>query len=146
DEVVAIGYGTQTRRNITGSISKLSLDKTEELPNTGIFQSLQGRIAGVQFTDKGRPGQQESGGILIRGVRSLSAGNSPLIVLDGMYYNGSIGSINPNDIESLEILKDASAAAIYGSRAANGVILITPKKGESAKPSINFDGFVGGSS
>src|SRR5690606_6031987 len=120
DEVVVIGYGTQTRRNVTGSVSKVDMSDTENLPNTNVTQALRGRVAGVQFTDNGRPGQ--NGTILIRGPRSLSAGNNPLIVLDGIFFNGSLIDINPNDIESMEVLKDASAAAIYGSRAANGVI------------------------
>src|SRR5690606_24387604 len=81
--------------------------------------------------------------ILVRGPRSLSAGNDPLIILDGIFFNGSMIDINPNDIESMEILKDASAAAIYGSRAANGVILITSKRGKTEKPNINLNTFYG---
>lgn len=141
DEVVVIGYGTQTRRNVTGSVSKVDMSTTENLPNTNVTQALRGRVAGVQFTDNGRPGQ--NGSILIRGPRSLSAGNSPLIILDGIFFNGSMIDINPNDIESMEILKDASAAAIYGSRAANGVILITSKRGKTEKPTINVNSFYG---
>jgi len=141
DEVVVVGYGTQTRRNVTGSVSKVDMAETENLPNTNVGQALRGRVAGVQFTDNGRPGQ--SGSILIRGPRSLSAGNSPLIVLDGIFFNGSLDNINSNDIESMEILKDASAAAIYGSRAANGVILITSKRGKTEKPTVNVNTFYG---
>ncbi len=144
NEVIVVGYGAQSRRNVTGSISKVDMKNTEDLPNTSITQSLRGRVAGVQFTDNGRPGQ--NGTILIRGPRSLSAGNNPLIVLDGAIYNGVISDINPNDISSMEILKDASASAIYGSRAANGVILITSKRGVSEKPTINFNTFNGISS
>src|SRR5690606_5153963 len=118
DEVVVIGYGTQSRRNVTGSVSKVDMRATENLPNTNVTQAIRGRVAGVQVTDSGRPGQ--NGSILIRGPRSLSGGNSPLIILDGIFFNGTIATINPNHIESIEILKDASAAAIYGSRAANG--------------------------
>lgn len=144
DEVIVVGYGSQSKRNVTGSISKVDMKRTENLPNTNILQSLRGRVAGVQFTDNGRPGQ--NGSILIRGPRSLSGGNSPLIVLDGIFFNGNLADINPNDIESMEVLKDASAAAIYGSRAANGVILITSKKGSTDKPTIRINAFAGVSS
>ena len=139
DEVVVIGYGTQARRNVTGSISKVDMKTTEGLPNTNVAQAIRGRVAGVQFTDNGHPGQ--NGSILIRGPRSLSAANNPLIILDGAFFNGSLLDINANDIASMEILKDASAAAIYGSRAANGVILITSKRGKSEKPTIAFNAF-----
>lgn len=141
NEVVVVGYGSQSKRNITGSVSKISLSETQDLPNTNVTQSLRGRIAGVQFTDNGRPGQ--NGSILIRGTKSLSASNNPLIILDGIFFNGSFVDINPNDIESIEVLKDASASAIYGSRAANGVILITSKKGKTEKPTIRVNSFYG---
>lgn len=141
DEVVVVGYGTQTRRNVTGSVSKVEMSDTENLPNTNFSQALRGRVAGVQFTDNGRPGQ--NGDIILRGPRSLNASNSPLIILDGIFFHGSKSDINPNDIESIEILKDASAAAIYGSRAANGVILITTKRGATEKPTIRFNSFYG---
>lgn len=140
-EVVVVGYGTQSRRNVTGSVSKVDMQDTETLPNINVTQAIRGRVAGVQFIDNGRPGQ--NGSILIRGPRSLSGGNNPLIVLDGIFFNGSLAEISPNDIESMEVLKDASAAAIYGSRAANGVILITSKKGTTEKPSISINAFYG---
>lgn len=141
DEVVVIGYGTQSRRNVTGAVAKVEMTSTENVPNTNVTQALRGRVAGVQFTDNGRPGQ--NGSILIRGQRSVSASNSPLIILDGVFFNGSFVDINPNDIESMEVLKDASAAAIYGSKAANGVILITSKKGTTDKPTIRVNTFYG---
>ncbi|WP_229311639.1 SusC/RagA family TonB-linked outer membrane protein [Larkinella rosea] len=141
DEIVVVGYGTQSKRNVTGSIAKVDMKLTENLPNTNVTQSLRGRVAGVQFTDNGRPGQ--GGSILVRGPRSLSGGNDPLIIVDGIMFNASINYLNPNDIESMEVLKDASAAAIYGSRAANGVILVTTKKGTTEKPTIRFNTFVG---
>ncbi len=141
EEVVAIGYGTQSKRFITGSISYIDMQNTENLPNTHIGQAMRGRVAGVQIIDPGRPGQP--GSILIRGPRSLSAENAPLIILDNIYFNGSLSEINPSDIESLAILKDASAAAVYGSRAANGVILITSKKGKTEKPMINVNSSYG---
>jgi len=140
-EVVAIGYGTQIRRNVTGSITKIDMKDTETLPNINVTQSFRGRVAGVQFLDNGRPGQ--NGSILIRGQNSLSANNSPLIVFDGIFFNGSLAEINPNDIKSMEVLKDASATAIYGSRAANGVILITSKSGSTEKPAIGINIFHG---
>lgn len=141
DQVIVVGYGTRSKRNITGAISKVNMATTENVPNTNVTQALRGRVAGVQFTDNGRPGQ--NGSILIRGQRSISASNNPLIVLDGIFFNGSFIDINPNDIESMEVLKDASASAIYGSRAANGVILITSKKGKSEKPTIRVNSFYG---
>lgn len=140
-EVVVVGYGAQNRRNVTGAISKVDMKQMENLPNTNVSQALRGRVAGVQFIDNGRPGQ--GGSILIRGTKSLNGGNNPLVIVDGIQFNSSLADINPNDIESMEILKDASAAAIYGSRAANGVILITSKKGRSEKPTIRANVYQG---
>lgn len=141
NEVVVVGYGSQSRRNVTGSVAKVELKQTENLPNTNIAQALRGRVAGVQFIDNGRPGQ--SGSILVRGQRSITASNDPLIILDGIFFNGSLADINPNDIESMEILKDASAAAIYGSRAANGVILVNSRRGATDKPTIRLSTYAG---
>lgn len=141
EEVVVTGYGSTSRRNVTGSISKINMSETETLPNTNVSQAIRGRVAGVQFVDNGRPGQ--GGSILIRGQRSITAGNDPLIVLDGIIFNGALANINPSDIASMEILKDASATAIYGSRAANGVVLITSKRGSSDRPTIAFNMFAG---
>ena len=141
DEVVVIGYGTQVRKNVTGSIAKVDMKKTETLPNNNVFQALRGRVAGVQFLDGARPGQ--NGSVLIRGPKSLSGGNNPLIVLDGIIYNGSIADIPQSNIESMEVLKDASAAAIYGARAANGVILITSKRGKTEIPEVRVNGYTG---
>lgn len=141
DEVIVVGYGTQSRRNVTGSVTKVDMKQMETLPNTNISQALRGRVAGVQFTDNGRPGQ--GGNLLIRGQRSITAGNNPLIILDGIFFEGNLNDINPGDIESMEVLKDASATAIYGARAANGVILVTSKRGTTEKPLIRFNGFYG---
>jgi TonB-linked SusC/RagA family outer membrane protein len=141
DAVVVVGYGTQSKRNIAGSVSSVKMGQTRDLPNTNITEDLRGRVAGVQFTSDGRPGQ--TGAILVRGARSLSGGNNPLIVVDGTFFNGSLGDINPSDIESIDVLKDASAAAIYGSRAANGVILITSKKGNTDKPAVQLNAYSG---
>jgi TonB-linked SusC/RagA family outer membrane protein len=146
NEVIVVGYGTQIKRNVTGSVSKVDVEQLESQPNTNIAQAMRGRVAGVQFMDNGRPGQ--SGDILIRGQRSITASNDPLVIVDGALYpvdfdEGGLAMLNPNDIESMEILKDASAAAIYGSRAANGVILITTKSGTTEKPTIRFNTFFG---
>ena len=139
-EVVVVGYGTQSRYNITGSIASVDMSKTKDLPITNISQSLSG-IPGVQFTNTGRPGQ--TGAILIRGQNSLSGSNDPLVVLDGITFNGSLSDINPDDIQSIQVLKDASSASIYGSRAANGVILVTSKRGTTEKPTISLNAFYG---
>ncbi|MBE7170133.1 MAG: SusC/RagA family TonB-linked outer membrane protein [Williamsia sp.] len=141
NEVVVVGYGVQTKRNVTGAISTINLSATRDLPNTNLAQTLRGRVAGVQFTDNGRPGQ--TGNLLIRGPRSLVASNTPLIILDGIFFNGGLADINPNDIATMDILKDASAAAIYGARAANGVILITSRRGTTAKPVIRVNAYKG---
>ena len=126
EDVVVVGYGTQSKRKVTGSVSSLDMSSMEDNPAVNTGQALRGRVAGVQVLDVGRPGEDPS--ILIRGPRSLSGTNSPLIVLDGIIFGGTLGDINPNDILSMDVLKDASATAIYGSKAANGVILITSKK------------------
>jgi len=141
DEVVVVGYGTQSRRNVTGAVARVEMKETESLPNTNITQAVRGRVAGVQILDNGRPGQE--GAVLIRGPRSLSGSNNPLIVLDGIIFGGSLSDINPNDILTMDILKDASASAIYGSRAANGVILITSKKGTTDNTTINANVYRG---
>ena len=141
DEIIVVGYGTQSKRNVTGAISSIDMEAANKnLPNISVTQSLTG-VSGVQFIGDGRPGQ--SGSILIRGQNSLSGDNDPLVVLDGIIFNGNLNAINPQDIETIDILKDASSAAIYGSRAANGVILITSKKGSTSKPSVNLNIFSG---
>lgn len=140
-ELIVVGYGTQNERYVTGSISSVDMEETNAgLANVSLTQSLSG-VPGVQFTGDGRPGQ--SGGLLVRGRTSLSGGNSPLIVLDGIIFNGSLNDLNPQDIATLDILKDASSTAIYGSRAANGVILVTTKEGGSEKPLIRLNVFGG---
>ena len=143
DEVVVVGYGTQRAEAVTGSVASISGETLREVPAANISQALQGRLPGVQFSQSSsQPGATTQ--IRIRGTRSLTASNDPLIVLDGIPFPGSIGDINPNDIQSVDILKDASATAIYGSRGANGVVLITTKAGKTGqKPQITYDGFVG---
>ncbi|MBX0290284.1 TonB-dependent receptor [Hymenobacter sp. HSC-4F20] len=143
NEVVVVGYGTQKAEAVTGSVASINGEALREVPSANITQALQGRLPGVQFSQSSsQPGATTQ--IRIRGTRSLSASNDPLVVLDGIPFPGSIGDINPNDIQSVDILKDASATAIYGSRGANGVILITTKGGKTGqKPQITYDGFVG---
>jgi TonB-dependent starch-binding outer membrane protein SusC len=143
NEVVVVGYGTQRKEAITGSVASINGEKMREIPSANISQALQGRLAGVEMSQVStRPGAIMQ--IRVRGARSLSADNNPLIVLDGIPFIGSISDINPDDIRSIEILKDASATAIYGSRGANGVILVTTDKGSrNRNPRISYRSYVG---
>ncbi|RYF91860.1 MAG: TonB-dependent receptor [Chitinophagaceae bacterium] len=143
DEVVVVGYGTQQKRNVTGSIVSIGGNALREVPSPNISQALQGRLAGVDISQTStRPGATMQ--IRIRGTRSLSADNNPLIILDGIPFIGSLAEINPNDIKNIEVLKDASATAIYGSRGANGVIIVTTEKGtKNRKPRINYSSYIG---
>ncbi|MEI8114465.1 MAG: TonB-dependent receptor [Bacteroidia bacterium] len=145
DEVVAIGYGTQKKSDITGSVTSLPKERLSQLPVINVLQSVQGAVAGVNITQSSSaPGSGVNA--LIRGVNSISASSGPFVVVDGVPLSttgGSLNDINPNDIESLEILKDASAVAIYGTRGANGVILVTTKKGVVGKPVIKFNTYAG---
>lgn len=156
-EVVVIGYGTVKKSDLTGSVSSIKADELRSVPTTSFDQALQGRAAGVQVMQtSGQPGAEAS--IRIRGISSITAGNEPLYVIDGMLVNsstadvtagggigpnsprmGPLAAINPNDIESIEILKDASATAIYGSRGTNGVVLITTKRGRKGTNNIDFE-------
>ncbi|WP_341226431.1 TonB-dependent receptor [uncultured Arcticibacterium sp.] len=140
EEVVVVGYGTQKKSSITGAVSTVSQKELQALPVVSLTQSLQGRVAGVSVTNNSSPGASPV--VRVRGVGSISLDSSPLYVIDGIPAGG-LNNIDPKDIESLEVLKDASAAAIYGSRAANGVILITTKKGEAGKMSVNLDSYYG---
>jgi len=127
-EVVVIGYGNQRKEAVTGSVVSIKGDQLREIPSPNITQALQSRVAGVEMSQtSSQPGATMQ--IRIRGTRSLTGSNDPLIVLDGIPFAGSIGDINTDDIKSIDILKDASATAIYGSRGANGVILVTTNKG-----------------
>ena len=145
-EVIVVGYGTQRKEAVTGSVASINGDKLRDIPAPNISQSLQGRLAGVDISQTStRPGATMQ--IRIRGTRSLSADNNPLIVLDGIPFIGSLADINPNDVKTLDVLKDASATAIYGSRGANGVILITTNKGtKNRKAQINYNSYVGSQS
>lgn len=166
EDVVVVGYGTQQRTEVTGSVTSIRTEEINNIPVSSFENALQGRMAGVNVAEStGEPGASPQ--ILIRGTGSISAGNDPLYVVDGVPISkgtnlqASIGSqrasfqppkanplatINPRDIESIEVLKDASAAAIYGSRGSNGVVLITTKRGTSGLPQISFNSYVGSSS
>ncbi|REA63451.1 SusC/RagA family TonB-linked outer membrane protein [Dyadobacter luteus] len=138
EELVVVGYGTQKKSDLTGAISSLTEQQIRERPVQNVVQALQGKVSGVDITSNQRPG--EVGRIRIRGNRSINASNEPLYVIDGIPLSASeVAAINPNDIASVEVLKDASATAIYGSRGANGVILINYKEGKKGKTSINYD-------
>ena len=142
NEVVVIGYGTQRREAVTGSVANIGGEKLNQVAATNAAQALQGRVAGVLMTQTStQPGAEMQ--IRIRGQRSLSASNDPLIVLDGIPFMGVLSDINPADIKSMDILKDASATAIYGSRGANGVIIITTNKGYQGAPAkVSYNGYV----
>jgi TonB-linked SusC/RagA family outer membrane protein len=138
DEIVVVGYGTQRRSDITGSVASLPKDRLENVPNINAAQALQGAIPGVTIIQTSA-GANPGSSLMIRGRNSIKATNDPLVIVDGI--PGSIMDVNPNDIESIEVLKDASAAAIYGSRGANGVVLITTKLGRTEKPTISYNGY-----
>ncbi len=141
DEFVVVGYGVMKKTDVTGAMARVGEKELKAMPVKDALQAMQGKTAGVDITSNQRPG--ETGSIKVRGVRSLNADQDPLYVIDGMVIQGTgISSVNPNDIESIDILKDASATAIYGSRGANGVILITTKKGKEGKVSLNYSGSV----
>lgn len=139
DEVLVVAYGTQKKEAITGSISVIKSDKIENATFSNVAQSLEGLVSGLRITQAdANPGSDPI--IRIRGFGSINADSSPLIVLDGVPYSGSLSSINPQDIESTTVLKDASSTSLYGNKASNGVLLITTKKGKrNNKPQINFD-------
>jgi len=145
NEVVVVGYGTQKRSDVTGSVVSVPKSRLSQLPVTNILQSIQGAVAGVNITSSSSvPGSQPNA--LIRGQNSISASAGPYVVVDGVPLTktgGSLNDINPNDIASVEILKDASATAIYGTNGSNGVILITTKRGTTGKPVIRYNGYAG---
>jgi TonB-linked SusC/RagA family outer membrane protein len=137
EEVVAVGYGTVRKKDLTGAVSNVNMKDNSTKISISPVQALRGSIAGVNVTDNGKLGSD--GSIQIRGRSSISASNNPLLILDGIPYTGALSDINSNDIESIDVLKDASSAAIYGSRAANGVIIVTTKRGKSGKPIISYN-------
>jgi TonB-linked SusC/RagA family outer membrane protein len=143
DEVVVVGYGTVKKKDLTGSVARVSMTDITKAPVPSFDQALSGRVAGVQVSaTDGQPGNQFN--ILVRGANSVSQSNAPLYVIDGFPVEDfNTGTLNTSDIESIEILKDASATAIYGARGANGVVMITTKRGKSGAPVIKYNGFYG---
>ena len=140
--VVVVGYGTQKRSDITGSVVSVSQERLQDKPNVDLVQALQGALPGVSVANTSA-GAEPTLNITVRGQRSISASSSPLVVIDGIPFNGTLAEINPNDIASIEVLKDASATAIYGARGSNGVILITSKKGTPGKARVSYQGRTG---
>ncbi|WP_454881725.1 SusC/RagA family TonB-linked outer membrane protein [Sphingobacterium detergens] len=142
EEVVVVGYGKQKKSDLTGSVATVEAKSLDRINSPNIVDKLQGKVSGLAINSgNAKPG--ETAAINIRGENSISASNSPLIILDGIPFSGSLGDISSNTIASISVLKDASSTAIYGSRAANGVILITSKKGAAGKARINYNGYFG---
>lgn len=138
-EVVVVGYGTQKKKDLTGSIASADLVAFKESPNVSILQSLKGALPGLTISQTNRAGDEPS--INIRGTSTLNGNTSPLIIVDGIIFGGRLSDINPSDVQSVDVLKDPSSKAVYGSQAANGVILVTTKTGRAAtKPSITYSG------
>jgi TonB-linked SusC/RagA family outer membrane protein len=139
-EVVVTGYGSQSKRDITGAVSTIAADRLLSTPSTNLGQAMQGKVAGVNVGNENSPG----GGVMVR-IRGFGTvtDNSPLYVIDGVPTKGNLNTINQNDIESIQVLKDASSASIYGSRAGNGVVIITTKKGKAGKPVFTYDMYYG---
>lgn len=140
EEVVVVGYGTAKKADLTGAISNIKTDEIVKQPATSAMQSIQGKVAGATIIANEAPGSTPT--VLIRGMGTALGGRNPLYVVDGMPVD-NINNIHPNDIQSMDILKDASSASIYGLRAANGVVIVTTKKGKTGKTQISYDGYVG---
>ncbi len=142
DEVVVVGYGTKSRKNITGAISSVKGEEIAKMPVQNVAQALQGRVAGMQVTmSDGTPGSEPT--LRIRGGTSITQSNEPLYVVDGVAQTGGLGFLDPTDIESVDVLKDASSTSIYGAQGANGVVLVTTKKTKSGKLTIGYDTYGG---
>lgn len=140
NEVVVVGYGVQRKSDITGSVSSVKASELQSMPTPSTAEALQGRVAGVMVQNSSGDPSGDSH-IRIRGANSLTYGNDPLVIIDGV-QDASIGSLNPNQIESMEVLKDAAALSVYGSRGANGVIIITTKQGKTERAQISYNGYV----
>lgn len=141
-EVVVVGYGSQLKKEITGAVQTVKSEELKDIPVSQVTQKLQGRLAGVQINQTtGKPGQGMA--VRIRGQVSVTAGSDPLYVIDGFPITGTIGQMNPDEIEDITILKDAASTSLYGSRAANGVVLITTKRGTPGKTSVSFNAYAG---
>lgn len=142
EQVVVVGYGSLAKRDVTGAVGSVAAEQIKQIPTTNAIDAIKGRVAGVDIVSTGyKPGDGVR--VRIRGQRSLTASNDPLYVLDGIPMAGGIGDLNPTDIESIEVLKDASATAIYGSRGANGVVLVTSKRGVAGNTRTTYDTYVG---
>jgi TonB-linked SusC/RagA family outer membrane protein len=138
EKVVVVGYGSQAKRDVTGAVGSVSAEQIQQQPTTDAIDAIKGRVPGVEIVSTGyKPGDGVQ--VRIRGQRSIKASNDPLYVLDGVPMAGGIGDLNPGDIESIEVLKDASATAIYGSRGANGVVLVTTRRGTAGRTRITYD-------
>ncbi|HUS00574.1 MAG TPA: SusC/RagA family TonB-linked outer membrane protein [Chitinophagaceae bacterium] len=141
NEVVVIGYGTRQKKDVTGSVAQVKAERLENENPNSVADLLRGNIAGLNVSSS--TSAKGGGSLLVRGKSSINAGTSPLIVLDGVIYQGQLADINPNDISTIDVLKDASSAAVYGAKAASGVVLISTKKGTGSKPTITFNTNVG---
>lgn len=142
NEIVVVGYGSQVKKEVTGAVQTITSKEIKDIPVSQIAQKLQGQVAGVQINQTtGRPGQGMN--VRIRGQLSVTAGSDPLYVIDGFPITGNIGAINPDEIEDISILKDAASTSLYGSRAANGVVLITTKRGKSGQTNVSLNVFTG---
>lgn len=143
NEVVVVGYGTRQKRDVTGSVSQVKATQLENENPASVQDILRGNVPGLNISQVNAGSAKGGGDLLVRGRSSIRAGTSPLIVLDGVIYQGQLSDINPNDIATVDVLKDASSAAVFGAKAASGVVLITTKKGSGAKPTITFNTNVG---
>jgi TonB-linked SusC/RagA family outer membrane protein len=142
NEIVVVGYGSQLKKSVTGAVQTIGSKEIKDIPVSQIGQKLQGQLAGVQINQTtGKPGQGMN--IRIRGQLSVSAGSDPLYVIDGFPITGSIGQLNPDEIEDISVLKDAASTSLYGSRAANGVVIINTKRGKAGQTNVSFNTFVG---
>ena len=142
EEIVVVGYGTQKKSDITGSVVSVPKERLENLPVTDLSQAIQGTTAGLNIT-QGSSVPGSTGGLQVRGLNSINADTGPFIVVDGSPFFGTLNDIAARDVASIEILKDASAVAIYGTRGSNGVILITTKRGNEEKPTITYNTYTG---
>lgn len=141
EEVVVIAYGTQKKGEVTGSVGRVSAESFKDRPIARVDQALTGQIAGVKTrSTTGKPGEPLE--IRVRGTASITASNSPLYVIDGIVAD-DMGNISPDDVQSIEVLKDAASTAMYGSRGSNGIVIVTTKKGVSGKPSFTFSQYYG---
>lgn len=142
NQVVVVGYGTVNRRDLTASVSSVTAQQLKDIPINSAAEALAGRLAGVQVTgSEGSPDAQVL--IRVRGGGSITQDNSPLYVVDGVIMDNALSTLSPQDIESIDVLKDASATAIYGARGANGVVIITTKSGKAGRTTVSYNGFIG---